>query len=132
MNYRILLQLVLFGSLACSHATLAHHSFAAQYDANKPLELEGTVTKFDWMNPHAHFYVDVKDKEGHVINWNFEIPSPNVLKRQGWSRTQLKVGDSVKVKAFPAKNGTNMASASVIRLKDGSQIFGREGNPLPP
>src|SRR3954469_9556109 len=86
---------------------LAHHSFAAEYDANKPVTLKGTVTKVEWTNPHARFYVDVKDANGKVTNWNLELASPNVLKRAGWTRTALKEGDSVTVEGSAAKDGAN-------------------------
>src|SRR5262245_55786426 len=78
-------------------AVAAHHSFAAEYDANKPITLKGTVSKVEWMNPHARFYVDVKDEKGVVTNWNLELASPNVLVRNGWTRHALKVGDEVTV-----------------------------------
>src|SRR5271169_298610 len=74
-------------------AALAHHSFAAEYDAKKPVTLKGTVSKVEWTNPHARFYIDVKDESGNVVNWNFELGSPNVLRLQGWKRDTLKVGD---------------------------------------
>ena len=72
---------------------VAHHSFAAEYDADKPITLKGTVSKVEWMNPHARFYVDVRDEKGIVTNWNLELASPNVLVRNGWSRKSLNVGD---------------------------------------
>src|SRR5882762_10077215 len=75
----------------------AHHSFAAEFDASKPVKLTGTVTKIEWMNPHAYFYIDVKDQSGKVINWGMEMGSPNGLMRQGWSRNSMKIGDEVTV-----------------------------------
>jgi Family of unknown function (DUF6152) len=71
-------------------AALAHHSFAAEYDVKKPVTLKGVVTKVEWTNPHARFYIDVKDESGKVTNWNLELASPNVLVRQGWNRHSLK------------------------------------------
>jgi hypothetical protein len=118
--------------VASSHVH-AHHSFAAQYDANKPLTLVGTVTKVEWTNPHARFYVDVKDETGAVTNWNLELASPNVLRRNGWSRTSLNVGDEVTVEASAAKNGTKMANARVVKLADGRRVFaGSSGGDAPP
>jgi DNA/RNA endonuclease YhcR with UshA esterase domain len=76
---------------------LAHHSFSAEYDRSKPITVKGTVTKVEWMNPHARFYVDVKDDSGAVTNWEFELGSPNGLMREGWSRNSLKEGDVVTV-----------------------------------
>jgi hypothetical protein len=101
----------------------AHHSFEAEYDSKKPVEVKGTVTKMEWMNPHARFYVDVKDDSGKVINWNFELGSPNVLRRQGWSRDSLKVGDTVTVEGYLAKDGSNLANARRITLADGRKVF---------
>jgi hypothetical protein len=101
----------------------AHHSFAAEYDENKPLKITGTVTKLEWTNPHARFYVDVKDQSGKVTNWNFELGSPNVLIRQGWRRTALKEGDQVTVEGYMAKDGTNLANARRVTLPDGRKVF---------
>ena len=93
----------------------AHHSFAAQYDANKPVTLKGIVTKVEWTNPHARFYIDVTDADGKVVNWNLELASPNYLKRAGWSSTSLKQGDEVTVEGSLARSGANMANASPSR-----------------
>src|SRR5215216_4341783 len=101
----------------------AHHSFAAQYDANKPLTLKGIVTKMEWMNPHSRFYVDVKDETGTIVNWNVELASPNVLLRQGWKRDSLKPGDLVTVEASQARDGSNFANAQRVTLSDGSRVF---------
>jgi len=102
---------------------IAHHSFAAEYDANKPVKFTGTVTKVEWTNPHARFYVDVKDANGKVTNWNLELASPNVMKRSGWSRTSLKEGDVVTVEGSAAKDGANMANARAVTLADGKRVF---------
>ena len=93
----------------------AHHSFAAQYDANKPVTLKGTVTKVEWTNPHARFYIDVTDADGKIVNWNLELASPNYLKRAGWSSTSLKEGDEVTVEGSLARSGANMANATRSR-----------------
>jgi hypothetical protein len=103
----------------------AHHSFAAQYDANKPVTLKGTVTKVEWTNPHARFYIDVKDADGKLVNWNLEIASPNYLKRAGWSSTSLKQGDEVTVEGSLARSGANMANASTVTFADGTRVFAR-------
>jgi hypothetical protein len=126
---------VLFGLLLVlvSSDVQAHHSFAAQYDANKPVTLVGIVTKVEWTNPHARFYVDVKDEKGVVTNWNLELASPNVLRRNGWTRTSLNVGDEVTVEGALAKNGTKMANARVVKLADGRKVFaGSSGGDAPP
>lgn len=109
--------------LLSSMALFAHHAFQAEYDATKPVKVTGTVKKVEWTNPHIWFYVDVKDESGKVTNWNFELGSPNVLKRQGWSRDSLKVGDVVTVEAYLAKDGSNLANARRVTLADGRKVF---------
>lgn len=112
---------------------IAHHSFAAEYDADKPITLKGTVSKVEWMNPHARFYVDVRDEKGIVTNWNLELASPNVLVRNGWSRKSLNVGDEVVVEGSLARDGSKMANARVVRLADGRRVFaGSSGGDAPP
>ena len=101
----------------------AHHSFAAQYDANRPLTIKGVVTKMEWMNPHSRFYVEVKDEAGKTTVWNVELASPNVLLRQGWTRESLKPGDLVTVQAAQAKDGSNFANAQSVMLPDGRRVF---------
>ena len=101
---------------------LAHHSFEAEYDFNKTMKVTGTVTKMEWMNPHAHFYLDVKDASGKVTNWNFELASPNVLKRQGWTRNSMKEGDKVSVSGSAAKDGAKMGNAQSVVLADGKRM----------
>jgi len=102
---------------------IAHHSFAAEYDSNKPVTLKGTVTKVEWTNPHARFYIDVKDESGQVVNWNLELASPNVLVRNGWTRKSLSVGDEVTVQGSAAKDGSKMANARAVTLADGKRVF---------
>jgi hypothetical protein len=102
---------------------LAHHSFAADYDALKPITLRGTVTKFEWTNPHAHLYLDVKDESGKVTNWNFELGSPNTLMRAGWTRNSLKIGDEVIVKGCRSKDFANQGNATSILSRDGKVIL---------
>ena len=101
----------------------AHHSFAAQYDRDRPVTLVGPVTKIDWINPHARFFVDVKDANGKVVNWEVELAAPAMLVRRGWTRNSLKLGESVTVNAFLAKDGSNLANASTVTLVDGRKVF---------
>ena len=104
---------------------LSHHSFYAEFDANKPVKLTGAVTKVEWENPHAWFYIDVKEDSGAVSNWGFELGSPNLLIRAGWGKNSLKVGDVVTVEASRAKNGKNIANAKVVILAStGQKLFG--------
>jgi hypothetical protein len=112
---------LLGASLAITPA-LAHHSFGAEYDSEKQVTLTGVVTKFEWTNPHARFYVDVKDEKGAVINWNLELASPNSLVHQGWKRTSLKVGDLVTVNAWLARDGSQLANAKSVILADGTKV----------
>jgi len=111
------------GLLMAAMPMLAHHSFAAEYDSTKPVSVSGTVTKVEWMNPHARFYVDVKDESGKVTNWEFELGSPNGLMRQGWTRNSMKVGDQVGVEGYLAKDGSKLGNARNIKTADGKKLF---------
>lgn len=110
------------GLLVSGLPALAHHSFAAEYDSTKKITLSGVVTKFEWTNPHAHFYLDVKDANGKVVNWNLELASPNMMQRNGWTRHSLKEGDQVTVVASRSKDNTSTASADTITLSDGHKL----------
>ena len=101
----------------------AHHSFAAEFDSAKPVTLVGTVTKVEWRNPHAFFYVDVKDEQGNVATWAFELGSPNALIRAGWSRNAVKIGEEVTVNGYLAKDGSKMANARTVTGPDGRSLF---------
>jgi len=106
-----------------------HHSFAAEYDSNKPLSIKGVVRKLAWVNPHAYIYVDVKDPSGKVVTWAFEILSPNALARQGWNSTSLKFGDEISVEGYlardptPLADGSLHANARVVTRADGRRVF---------
>jgi hypothetical protein len=107
---------------AASLPIVAHHSFAAEYDANAKVEFDGVVTKVEWTNPHAHYYVDVKGADGKVANWNMELASPNMLNRNGWTRKTLFEGQQIHVTGSRAKDGSNTAATSTIRLPDGKML----------
>lgn len=111
------------GMLAASVTAWAHHSFAAEYTRDVKVNVTGKVTKIEWMNPHARFYIDVKDDKGVTHNWNFELASPNVLMRQGWTRHSLKVGDTVTVEGFGARAAKYVGSARTVTLADGRKVF---------
>jgi hypothetical protein len=109
----------------------AHHSFSAEYDANKTLVIKGVITKVEWTNPHVRFYVDARDEKGAVTNWDLELMSVNTLTRAGWNKYDLKVGDAVTVTAYLAVDGSKRANArGNITLSDGRQVMaGDAGRP---
>ena len=110
--------------LGAAFPVLAHHSFSAVFDADSPMEASGTVTKVEWRNPHAWIYVDVTDDEGSVSNWAFELGSLNGLRRSGWSRTTVQVGDEISVRGYKARDGSNRANLASITLADGTEMSG--------
>jgi hypothetical protein len=101
----------------------AHHAFATEYNADKPVLLAGTVTKVEWVNPHVRFSINVTEGDGKVVSWDLELGSPNFLQREGWTRTSLKVGDQVVVSGYLAKDGSHLANAHDVRLADGRRVF---------
>jgi hypothetical protein len=110
------------GVLAAVLQMAAHHSGAAVFDQDKPISLTGTVTSVEWVNPHAHFYIDVKDATGKVTNWNLELASPNVLVRNGWKRTSVKQGDVVTITGQQARDNTKFGIANTIVFPDGRKL----------
>jgi hypothetical protein len=112
------------GLLLAAVPAPAHHSFAAEFDATKPVKLNGTVTKVEWTNPHVWFYLDVKDEAGTVSNWGMEMGAPNGLMRAGWTRNSMKAGDAVTVEGFRARSGKNIGNAAaVILASTGQRLF---------
>ena len=111
------------GRPAAGGSASAHHSFAAEFDRAMPITVTGTVTKVEWMNPHARFYIDAKDDAGKTVNWDFELASPNGLMRRGWNRNSMKIGDTVTVTGHRAKNNPLVGNASTVTLADGKKLF---------
>ncbi len=118
--------------LAIAVPAIAHHAFAAEYDADQPVKLKGKVTRFEWTNPHARFYIDVVDEKGVVSNWNLELASPNVLRRNGWTSKILQIGEEITVEGSRARDGSKMANARVVTLANGQRVFsGLQGEDAP-
>jgi hypothetical protein len=111
-------------ALSSSAPLLAHHSFAAEFDASKAIRLNGTLAKVEWTNPHIYFYIDVKDESGNVVRWTCESGAPGALSRRGWKRGDLKLGDTIVVDGYRAKNGSTMVDARRVTLGDGRIVSG--------
>ena len=121
---RTLLSTVIAGVvLATTLPLLAHHSFEAEFDRSKQVTLTGTITKFEWMNPHIWVYMDVKGTDGKITKWQFEGGAPNMLKRNGWSRNSLKEGDVATINGSLAKDGTNTVNATSVVLANGTRVL---------
>ena len=112
-----------------SAASWAHHAFAAEFDVNQPVKVKGTVTKVEWVNPHAWLYVDVKDDEGKVVNWHFELGPPNALFRLGWKKDSIPTGTEVSISGFRAKAQDAVANGRSIILPDGKELFSGGSGP---
>src|SRR6185503_3685085 len=128
MRAYILAGLIAAGVMFGANTTIAHHSFAAEFDSNKPVTLTGVVTKVEWTNPHVWFYINVKDaKTGEVTNWGAEMGPPHGLQRRGWRRETLKIGEQVTVAGSLAKNGSKRMNARQVTM---TKTGGRPGETL--
>ena len=115
---------ILLLGLSAARYGSAHHSFAAEFDGDKPVRLVGVITKIQWTNPHSYFFLDVKDSKGNVSNWACEAGNPGALSRRGWNRGDIKLGDTLIVDGFLAKDGSKLIDARRVTLPDGRNVFG--------
>jgi len=121
-----------FGLLAAATPTWAHHAFAAEFDSEKPVKLRGTVTKMEWINPHAWIHVDVKGDDGKVVNWMVECGTPNTLFRRGLNKTSIATGTEIVVDGYQAKDGSTRANGRDVTFPDGRKLFlGTSGTGAP-
>lgn len=123
MEFSLAVAGMMLGMTLAAVPALAHHSFGAEYDGDKPITLTGVVTKIDWTNPHSYFHIDVTDKDGAVTNWKFEGYPPSVLSRIGWKReATMKIGDTVTIYGWRARDNSNSAHSRTVTFKDGKKL----------
>jgi hypothetical protein len=124
MRKRFIAFATLMGLIASTDSATAHHAFSSVFDPDRPLDVTGTVTRVDWMNPHIWFYLDLENEAGRVESWGFEMGSPNALVRRGWSHDSLQVGEVVNVAGWLARDGSLRGAVRSIVLASGEQLFG--------
>ena len=130
---RIKLHVVLVGLALTVAPVWAHHAFAAEFDGNKPVKLQGKVTKMEWINPHAWIHIDAKNADGTVTNWMIECGAPNGLLRRGFTKASLPPGSEILVNGWQAKDGSNRANGSDLTFADGRKLFiGTSNTAAPP
>ena len=123
MKMKIATMLLVSATVWTAAPVVAHHSFAAEFDADSPIEFDGVVTKIEWMNPHTFFYVDVEMEDGSYENWALEMGSPNGLARRGWTRNSLQIGDEVSIVGTRAKDGSTKGNVRSVVLSTGERLF---------
>jgi hypothetical protein len=129
---KVAVAIVSLAVLLTATPVLAHHAFSAEFDADRPMQLQGTVTKTEWINPHSWIHIEVKDDAGNVENWAIECGAPNALIRRGLNKNSVPVGTELVVDGYGAKDGSNTANARDITLPDGSQFYaGSSGTGAP-
>ena len=132
MRTKLLVVCVGVGMLLAASPALAHHAFAAEFDANQPVTLKGTLTKMEWTNPHGWLFVDVKNSDGTVVNWAIEAGGPNALLRKGLRKTDFAIGSELVIDGYRAKNGSPSANGRTVKFTDGRNFFmGSTGTGVP-
>ena len=123
MSNKLYLAVAGVALLFAARPVAAHHAFAAEFDVTKPVKEHGTITKVDWVNPHSWIYVDVKDANGKVTNWHFELGAPNALFRLGWKKDAIPAGIEVDITGYRAKSGEPVGNARSLTLPNGKELF---------